>query len=115
MCVAAGLAALHERARSTIVVTAGTALMLSNAALHYRACDESGNTLVEDLVHNVLEPLPPNAVLITNQWDQWVSGSYYFQAVEKLRPDVAANPTTPHSSRRPTPWRGPSSNFKRSW
>ena len=88
MCVAAGLAALHERARAPIVVAAGVALVLSNVGLHHRACDESRNMLVEDFVHNVLEPLPRNAVLITNQWDQWLSGSYYYQTVEKLRPDV---------------------------
>jgi len=50
--------------------------------------DESGNHFVDDYTQNVLKNLPPNAIIYSTQWDFWVSGAYYYQLIEKLRPDV---------------------------
>ena len=37
---------------------------------------------------DVLENLPENAIVLSAQWDFWVAGSWYLQAVENVRPDV---------------------------
>ena len=57
-------------------------------AAHYREVDESANYLVEDYTANMLSSLRPGAVVISYQWDYWVSASYYAQLVEGVRPDV---------------------------
>jgi hypothetical protein len=46
------------------------------------------NPPVEGLVREVLEPLPRDAVVLSSQWDQWLSASLYLQEVEGLRRDV---------------------------
>src|ERR1035437_1362855 len=37
---------------------------------------------------NMLRNLPPNAIVFSTQWDFWVSGAFYYQLVEHVRPDV---------------------------
>jgi hypothetical protein len=59
------------------------------AYVHYREVDESGNYLVEDYTHNMFASLKPGAVVISYQWDYWVSASHYYQLVRGERPDIA--------------------------
>jgi len=88
MCFVAGLSTLQQRLGTKVAVTLGAALVVANGVLHYRFCDESGNTMAEDLTHDMLGPLPERAVLVTSQWDYGLSASFYFQEVERVRPDV---------------------------
>jgi tetratricopeptide (TPR) repeat protein len=50
--------------------------------------NESGNHMVDDFAHNTISNLPQNAIIFSSAWDFWVSGSFYLQHIEKLRPDV---------------------------
>ncbi len=50
--------------------------------------DQSKNYIVEDYTKNILNNLPLNSTILSYQWDYFVSASYYFQYVEKFRPDV---------------------------
>ncbi|MBI2618450.1 MAG: DUF2723 domain-containing protein, partial [Ignavibacteriales bacterium] len=52
------------------------------------AVDESDNFLVHDYTKTILENVATNAVVLTYQWDYFVSASYYFQRVRNERPDV---------------------------
>jgi hypothetical protein len=70
---------------TTLVVVA---LALFEIASNYSEVDESGNYMVDDYTNNVLRNLPPNAIIFSTQWDFWVSGAFYYQLVEKVRPDV---------------------------
>lgn len=45
--------------------------------------------VVEDYTKLVLSRLPENAMILSYQWDYWVSASYYYQHVEGYRPDVS--------------------------
>ena len=45
--------------------------------------------MVEDYAKNVFSSLEPHAIIISYQWDYFVSASYYFQLVEHTREDVA--------------------------
>jgi hypothetical protein len=49
---------------------------------------QSGNHLVEDYTRNMYASLAPDALVISFQWDFWVSASYYFQRVEGERRDL---------------------------
>lgn len=50
--------------------------------------DESSSTIVEAYTREVLGSVEPNSVVISYQWDYFVSASYYLQIVEGVRPDV---------------------------
>jgi hypothetical protein len=68
------------------------ALLLLSGVLslgvHYRGVDQSGNRLVEDYTRNMFHSLAPNALVLSYQWDYWVSASYYYQNVKSVRRDV---------------------------
>lgn len=49
---------------------------------------QAGNYLVEDYTKNMYASLEENALVMSFQWDFWVSASYYYQQVEGLRPDL---------------------------
>lgn len=62
---------------------------LAAFTMHRATVDESGNRLVEDYTRNLLASVRPNALVLSYQWDFWLSGSYYYQLVRGMRPDVA--------------------------
>jgi hypothetical protein len=45
--------------------------------------------MVEDYTRNVFHSLAPNALVLSYQWDYWVSASYYYQQVRSFRRDVS--------------------------
>jgi hypothetical protein len=58
-------------------------------ALHYGSVDESRNFLVEDYTRNMFASLRPGAVVLSFQWDYWVSAAHYYQLVRGERMDIA--------------------------
>jgi len=64
------------------------ALSLAPLVFHVSDLDQSANHLVDDYTHNMFRSLEPDALVLSYQWDYWVSASYYYQTVEALRPDV---------------------------
>jgi len=90
--VGAGWIALRTRERFPRTGRwAAPALLLTCAvplAVHYGEVDESADYLVADYTANMFASLRENAVVISYQWDYWVSASYYEQLVERVRPDV---------------------------
>ena len=67
--VAAGLAFTAERLGRKTAIAIGLLLVGLNLGRHYQAMDERENTLAEDLTWNVLQSLPPGAVVLSNHWD----------------------------------------------
>jgi hypothetical protein len=55
---------------------------------NWETVDQSKNYIVEDYTKTMLRNLPENAIIVSYQWDYFVSASYYFQYVEKYRTDV---------------------------
>lgn len=70
------------------VMAAAVGLIPLQVASHWHDVDQSGNSMAAEYTQSILTSLPPNAVVISAQWDYFVSPSYYFQHVEQLRPDV---------------------------
>jgi len=62
---------------------------LAPLGVHYEMNDESANYLVEDYTKNMFASVKPNALVISYQWDFWVSASYYYQVVKGIRQDIA--------------------------
>jgi tetratricopeptide (TPR) repeat protein len=55
---------------------------------HYSVNNEAGNYLVEDYTTNMFHSVDSNAVVLSYQWDYWVSASLYYQQVRRYRRDV---------------------------
>lgn len=58
------------------------------AGANFSTVNERQDHLVDDYIENMFASLPPNALIISYQWDNWVSASFYKQLVEGERPDV---------------------------
>ncbi len=89
------LYALHLNRNSFRGFSIGVGLLAVIACFelysNHAEADESGNHFVDDYTANMLKNLPPNAIVFSTQWDFWLSGAYYYQLIEKLRPDVVVN------------------------
>lgn len=69
---------------AAVLIAACSFSVISN----YDAADESRSTLVEQYSRDMLASLEPNALVLTYEWDYFVSAAYYLQLVEHVRPDV---------------------------
>ncbi|MEO8513157.1 MAG: DUF2723 domain-containing protein [Ignavibacteria bacterium] len=65
-------------------------ILLSLVALNtnYAGNDESKNHYVEEFTMNIFKNTEPNSIIISSQWDFWVSASWYFHFVKNIRPDI---------------------------
>ncbi len=71
------------------LVAAGIVLVLAATGMsNYRNNDESDLRLVEQYTKSMFDSVRPNGLIISYQWDYFVSAAYYFQIVEHYRPDV---------------------------
>lgn len=76
------------RWRTPLSSAAVLALCLVPLPYHFAVVDRSKNYLVEDYTHNMFKSLEPQALILSYQWDYWVSASWYYQLVRGIRPDV---------------------------
>jgi hypothetical protein len=87
-----GVRVLLASARSSSSVAAlGAGLLFACGYLVYHNIDEvSEHTtyVVEDYTRAVFQSTEPQSIVISYQWDYFVSASLYFQLVEKERPDL---------------------------
>ena len=65
-------------------------VILSLIALNtnYKENDESNNYYVEQFTMNIFKNVEPNGIVISSQWDFWVSASWYYHFVKQIRPDI---------------------------
>lgn len=59
-----------------------------SAVANYSKADQSDDYAVEMYTKDILTSLPHESVVLSFQWDDWVSASFYYQHVDKIRPDV---------------------------
>jgi hypothetical protein len=91
---AVGLHAAAEKSlawgkRGLSIVGAGTAaLCVVLLVKTWPAVDRSDDHLVEDYTRNMFASVDSGAVVLSYQWDYWVSSSYYQQYVRGIRQDV---------------------------
>jgi Protein of unknown function (DUF2723) len=65
-----------------------TLCILIQLILNYKGNDLKDVYTFEDYSKSTLNSTKPNSIVLTYLWDYLVSPSYYFQLVEKYRPDV---------------------------
>jgi len=73
---------------SPLLLLTALALPIVQWAGHRAMVDESDNRLVDNYTTTILQQVDSNAVVLTYQWDYFVSASYYAQYVRHQRPDV---------------------------
>jgi hypothetical protein len=77
-------AGIPRLAAGALMIVAG----VLPVAVHYRDLDESSNHLVEDYTANMFASVRPGSLVLSYQWDYWVSASYYVQEVRGEHRDV---------------------------
>lgn len=55
---------------------------------NFSKVDESKNFFVQDYTMNVFNTAPENSIIISTQWDFFISSSLYQQFVKNIRPDI---------------------------
>lgn len=55
---------------------------------NYSKVDESKNYFVKDYTMNVFKSAPQNSIILSTQWDFWLSSSIYQQYVKNIRKDL---------------------------
>lgn len=82
------LVADSSQVKAGAVYASTVIISLAPLASHYEKVNESENYIVEDYTRNMFASLQSNALVFSYQWDYWVSVSYYYQLVKRVRPDV---------------------------
>lgn len=85
---AVGLDAVRRKVGIAETFVAGVILVGVNLRMNYQDADRAGDRYSEDLTMNMLTTLPDSTLLLSNDWDFWLSGSLYAQHVDGVRPDV---------------------------
>jgi hypothetical protein len=79
----------HLKKYNVSIATATIALcILLQLIFNYKENDLKDVYAFEDYTKSTLDSTKPNSLVLTYLWDYLVSPSYYFQLVEKYRPDV---------------------------
>ncbi len=81
------LTALRGRTRAGLLVVSALFLGWQGVRTH-PGVDQSGLRLVDQYARSILTAADPGGIVISYQWDYFVSASYYLQVVEGVRPDV---------------------------
>lgn len=55
---------------------------------NFEKVNQRNNFMIDDYVKNALLSVDKNAIIFSREWDEFVGPSYYYQFVEKTRPDV---------------------------
>lgn len=61
---------------------------LVQMGFNYKGDDQSNEYIYKDYTKQILNSVPENSLILSYQWDYWVSASYYFRLVENYRRDV---------------------------
>jgi len=55
---------------------------------NFNSVNESKNYYVKDYTFNIFASAPQNSIIVSTQWDFWLSASIYFQYIEGIRKDL---------------------------
>ena len=73
-----------KRIAAVLLLLSGLIIMFIN----YNRVDQSDNYLVEDYSMDMLGSIDKDGIIISYQWDYFISAAYYLQLIENRRPDV---------------------------
>ncbi len=77
--------------KNSIIISAGliSLFILVHTFITYSDVDESKTYIYEDYTKEILSSVPDSSIILSYQWDYFVSASYYFQFVEQYKRNVA--------------------------
>ncbi len=82
------IAVVTSQEARTVLVGAALVTIVGEGVVNAPKVTLHDMTLVEDYTRDVFQSVGPNAVVLTYQWDYFVSASYYAQHVDRSRTDV---------------------------
>src|SRR4030095_7707814 len=79
---------LKDNVRRAVFCLGIISLSLIALNTNYAVNDESKNTYVEEFTMNIFKNAVPKSIIISSQWDFWVSASWYYHFVKNIRTDI---------------------------
>lgn len=79
---------IRQKWNLIIAIVLSFLISLFPFTLNFSEVNQSNVHTFEDYTHTILNSTEPNSIIFSYQWDYFISSSYYFQLVEKFRPDV---------------------------
>ena len=74
--------------KNLIVIITSMILTLIFASFNFKKVDQSNTQIFEDYTKSLMKSMEKKSIVLSYQWDFFISASYYFQNVESLRRDV---------------------------
>lgn len=74
--------------KNLFVIITSLILTLIFASFNFKKVDQSNTQIFEDYTKSLMNSMQKKSIVLSYQWDFFVSASYYFQNVESLRKDV---------------------------
>jgi len=72
----------------SVVVLIAIVIPLTSIYGNYKENNLSKSNYVKEYTENVFKSARKNSIIMSTQWDFWVSASFYYQLVNNFRPDV---------------------------
>lgn len=72
-----------------LLISASVVIGLLPLIINYNSVDQSGQFTFEDYTKTILNSVEKNSIILSYQWDYFISASYYYQYVENYKKDVA--------------------------
>ena len=88
---ALGLRFIFEKMKLNIFIAALIAILIPLTSIYgnFKENNLSKSNFVKEYTENIFKSAAQNSIIVSTQWDFWVSASFYFQYVNNYRPDVA--------------------------
>ena len=77
-----------ESQKIKITLALSALILILHFGFTYGKVNQSGNYVYQDYTKALINSVPKNSIILSYQWDYFVSASYYFQNVEGFRNDV---------------------------
>ena len=74
--------------KSNFIIGFLSLILLINFTINYNINNQNDNYLVKDYTMNLTQNLEPKAIIITAQWDYFVSAFWYYQKITGYRADI---------------------------
>jgi len=78
-----------ESQKIKVTAALSSLLLIVHFGFTFSNVNQSGNYIYQDYTKALINSVPKNSIILSYQWDYFVSASYYFQNVEGFRKDVA--------------------------
>jgi hypothetical protein len=88
---ALGIRFIFDKLKLNVAISALIALLIPLTSIYgnYKENNLNRSNYVKEYTENVFKSARPKSIIMSTQWDFWVSASFYYQFILNYRPDVA--------------------------